>query len=601
TIVTGTAATGAQEHVYLETQGALAMPSGTGVRIWSATQAPTAVQRMTAQVLGIPMHRVEVDTPRLGGAFGGKEDQATTWAVLAALAARRLRRPVKLVLRRSEDMRWTGKRHPYTADFKLGLDAQGKFVAYEAMIFQDAGCSADLSTSVLERTLFHATNSYFIPHVRVTAVCCRTNHVSNTAFRGFGGPQGVFIMEAAIARAAEKLGVEARELQRKNLLREGDSLPFGQAVRNARATLCWESLETKAGVEEMYRQARIFNATHRRHKKGVAMQPVCFGISFTNRILNQASALVHIYSDGSVGVSTGAVEMGQGVNAKLGQIAARTLGITPARVKLETTNTTRAANTSPTAASTGTDLNGHALQRACEDLLQLLRATAARRLGADDPARIAIAGEQVLLDGAKTDLAWPALIIGAYRDRIRLSAQAHYATPGLTFDPQTNRGDAFAYHVFGTAVVEVTVDGLRGTYTLDRVRLVHDAGRSLDERIDRGQIFGALCQGLGWMTLEEIRYAESGRMLTDTLTTYKVPDLFWMPRDLDVHLLDEAVPSPGPYQSKAIGEPPFLYGIGAFFALREALRAFRPGHSPALEAPMTPERALMFLAETPRA
>ena len=373
-IVSGTASTGAQEHVYLETQGALAVPSEGGMRIWSATQAPTAVQRVAAQVLGIPMHRVEVEAPRLGGAFGGKEDQATPWAVLAALAAGRLRRPVKLILRRSEDMRWTGKRHPYTADFKLGLDEQGRFLAYEAMIYQDAGCSADLSTSVLERTLFHATNSYFIPHARITAVSCRTHHASNTAFRGFGGPQGVFIIEAAIARAAEQLGVEPRALQRRNLLKEGDTLPFGQAVRDARAARCWDVLEARAGVEDLFQEARAFNRTHRRHKKGVAVQPVCFGISFTNRFLNQASALVHIYSDGSVGVSTGAVEMGQGVNAKLGLIAARALGIAPARVKLETTNTTRAANTSPTAASTGTDLNGHALRRACEDLLDRLRA-----------------------------------------------------------------------------------------------------------------------------------------------------------------------------------------------------------------------------------
>jgi len=594
-IVEGTAETGGQEHLYLEPQSALAVPSAEGLKIESATQAPTNVQRIVARVLGLPMNRVEVDVPRLGGGFGGKEDQATPWAALAALAAWRLRRPVKLVLRRGEDMRWTGKRHPYTADFRLGLAADGAFLAYEARLYQDAGATADLSTSVLERSLFHATNSYFIPNVRVTAASCRTHRAPNTAFRGFGAPQAVFVMEAAIARAAEAIGVEPRALQRRNLLRNGDAFPYGQAVRGARAAACWEALETRCDADRIYAEARAFNAAHRRHKKGIAIQPVCFGISFTNRFLNQAVATVHAYSDGSVGVSTGAVEMGQGVNAKLAIIAARALGIAPDRVRIESTNTTRAANTAPTAASSGADLNGHALRLACEELRATLRRAAAQRLGVADPARVEIEDGAVRLDGAPAGLGWEELTGWAWRQRIPLSAHAHYATPGLTFDPKTERGEAFAYHVFGAAVVEATVDGLRGTYTIDRVRLVHDAGRPLDERIDRGQVEGALCQGLGWMALEELRHAPDGRLLTDTLTTYKIPDLHWMPCEVAVHWLGEDGAAPGPYRSKAIGEPPFLYGIGAFFALREALRALRPDRAPPLSAPMTPERVLTHL------
>ncbi|MDZ4198847.1 MAG: molybdopterin cofactor-binding domain-containing protein, partial [Kiritimatiellia bacterium] len=545
--------------------------------------------------LGLPMNAVEVDTPRLGGGFGGKEDQATPWAALAALAAWRLKRPVKLVLRRGEDMRWTGKRHPYVADFKLGLAEDGAFLAYEAMLYQDAGATADLSTSVLERSLFHATNSYFIPHARITAASCRTNHVPNTAFRGFGGPQAVFILEAAIARAAETLGVEAHVLQKRNLLREGDLFPYGQRAKRALAIRCWEALDARSNLDRRVEAVRAFNATHRRWKKGVAVQPVCFGISFTNRFLNQASALTHIYSDGSVGVSTGAVEMGQGVNAKLAQIAARALGIFPNRVRIESANTTRAANTSPTAASSGADLNGHALRLACEDLRAGLLRAAAEKLETGSGRRLTIEAEEILLDGHPAGLTWNELVGWAWRRRVRLSAQAHYATPGLTFDPVTHQGDAFAYHVYGTAVIEVTVDGLLGTYRLDRIGIVHDAGKPIDERIDRGQLEGGLCQGLGWMTLEELRHAPDGRLLTDNLTTYKIPDLPWMPRDIDAQFLDAAEPAPGPFHSKAIGEPPFLYGIGAFFALRDALRALRPGSSPPLIAPMTPERALMFL------
>jgi len=595
-IVAGRADSGGQEHVYLETQSALAIPAEHGgLRVFSATQAPTATQRVTAWVLGLPMHAVEVDTPRLGGAFGGKEDQATAWAALAALAAYRLHRPVKLVLRRQEDMRFTGKRHPYSSDFKLGLRRDGTFLAYEVRFHQNAGATADLSTAILERTLFHTTNAYFIPNVRATAFSCRTNLPPNTAFRGFGAPQAMFVMECAIAKAAEKLGVEPRVLQEKNLLRDGDVFPYGQEVRHGKARASWAEAEKAYDFDAWAARVREFNAVHAREKKGLAFMPICFGISFTTTFLNQASALVHVYTDGSVGVSTAAVEMGQGVNEKLRHVAARVFSLPLERVHVESTNTTRAANTSPTAASSGADLNGNALLLACGQVRERLLAVAAERLGIAS-GELRLADGAVRCGDADAGLTWEALVADAYLRRVSLSAQAHYATPGIHFDRGKEKGEPFAYHVWGTAGVEVTLDVVRGTYVIDAVRLVHDAGQSLEPRVDLGQIEGGLVQGLGWMTVEEVLHSPEGRLLTDTLTTYKVPDLYFAPRVIETRLLEDPANPRGPFNSKAIGEPPFLYGVGVYFALLEAMRAARPGLVCELVSPLTPERVLMTLA-----
>ena len=595
-VVEGRVESGAQEHVYLETQGALAdLREDCGVRIISATQAPSNVQRIVARVLGLPMHRIEVEAPRLGGAFGGKEDQATVWAALAALAAFRLRRPVKIVLRRGEDLRWTGKRHPYSSDYRLGLSADGRMLAYEVVFHQNSGAAADLSTAILERTLFHATSSYYIPNVRATGYCCRTNLPPNTAFRGFGAPQAAFVMECALRHAARTLGVDAAELQRKNLLKEGDAFPFGMTARRCLARRCWETLERHGDLSRRQEEVARFNAAHPLEKKGLAVMPVCFGISFTTTFLNQASALVHIYLDGSVGVSTAAVEMGQGVNTKIRCVAARVLGIDPAAVRIEATSTLRAANASPTAASSGADLNGHAVRLACEALRGRLLTAAAARLGLATANRLEIHDGRVFAEGRDAGLAWRELIDGCYRQRISLSAQAHYATPDIHFDRHTEKGEPFAYHAYGAALIEATVDILRGTGRIDAVRLVHDAGQSLHPLIDRGQIEGGLAQGIGWMTVEEILHSPEGRLLTDTLTTYKLPDLLSAPAEVDIRFLEDSPNPAGPFHSKAIGEPPFLYGIGAFFALQEAMRAYRPDLPPVFVAPLTSERIFMTL------
>jgi len=596
-VVSGRADSGAQEHVYLETQSALALPvENAGLRVLSATQSPTAVQRAIARVLGWPMHRIEVDVRRLGGGFGGKEDQATAWAVLAALGAWKLNRPVRLVLRRQEDMRWTGKRHPYTSDFKIGLAADGRILAYEVFFHQNAGAVADLSTAVLERTLFHATNAYCIPNVRATAASCRTNLPPNTAFRGFGGPQAMFVLEAAIDRAARALGMAPAAVQAKNLLESGDLLPYGMRLGTPTLRRCWDEACERHHLDAMRQRVAAFNASHRLEKKGLAMMPVCFGISFTTRFLNQAGALVHIYGDGSVSVSTGVVEMGQGTHTKLRQVAATTLSIDPDRVRIESTSTARVANTSPTAASTGPDLNGNATRLACLGLLERLHGVAAGLLNAAGRDGIEIRHERVWLAGRETALTWAALVAAAYRDRVNLSAQAHYASPGLGFGTSGRRGEPFLHDAGAVANVEATIDCLRGTGRIDGVHVVHDAGHSLDPVVDRGQVEGGVMQGIGWMTLEEILYDADGRLRTDTLTTYKVPDLYCTPAAMTVHLLADSTGPAGVLGAKTVGEPPFMYGIGAYFALRDALRAARPGFEPAeVVAPLTAERLFTAL------
>ena len=594
-VVEGVAETGGQEHLYIETQGAYAFPTEMGgVRIISSTQGPTAVQRHTAHVLGLGMHQVEVDVTRLGGGFGGKEDQATPWGALAALGAFITKKPVKLVLDRLADMRMTGKRHPYSSDFKIGLDEQLKIVAYEVTFYQNAGAAADLSPAVLERTLFHATNAYFIPNVTATAYSCRTNLPPNTAFRGFGGPQGMFVMEAAIAKAAEALGVAASDIQRKNLLRENDLFPYRQPAEMCHAEEAWDTAARVYDLPALRAEVEQFNQHSKLVKKGFVVMPICFGISFTKTPMNQARALVHIYSDGSVGISTGAVEMGQGVNTKIAQVAARTLGISLSRVKVETTNTTRVANTSPSAASATADLNGKATEMACAALRErLLRhACTAYTLNYEG---LEIRNEQVLAAGVPAETDWEKLVSSAFWQRVALTENAHYATPDLHFDATTNQGYPFAYHVYGTAFTTVTVDCLRGTYTIDAVRIAHDFGQSFNEVIDRGQIEGGAVQGIGWMTMEEISYNADGRLLSNSLNSYKIPDIYAAPTVLDVHFLDTPGHPKAILRSKAVGEPPLMYGIGTYFALRNAVRSFRPNYVLPFSAPMTPEKVLLGL------
>jgi xanthine dehydrogenase large subunit len=597
-IFEGVAETNGQEHLYIETQGAYSIPlENKCIRIYSSTQGPTAVQRHMAVVLGIPMHQLEVDVTRLGGGFGGKEDQATLWAILCALATYHLRRPVKYSLHRMEDMRMTGKRNPYTSDFKIGLDKGLKILAYEAVFHQNAGASADLSPAVLERTLFHCTNAYFVPNVTATAYSCRTNLPSNTAFRGFGGPQGMFVIEAAIAKAAEELGTTAGEIQKRNLLQTGDEFPYGQkAVSEAKE--CWSKAEEIYSIEEIKKEVDDFNAVNKLVKKGISFMPICFGISFTKTLMNQARALVHVYTDGSVGMSTGAVEMGQGVNTKMLQVAATVFSIDPAKVTVHTTNTFRIANTSPSAASATADLNGKAVEMACNEILKRLKPVAAE-ITQSSVEKIQIRNGFIWNDGKQTDTTWEQVVLTAYIKRISLSEHAHYATPDLVYDQTIEKGHPFAYHVYGTAITVVTVDCLRGIYEFDAVKIVHDFGTTMNPIIDKGQIEGGLVQGIGWMTMEEIVYDKEGRLRSNALSTYKVPDIYSVPKEIAIHFLETEKDNSAIFRSKAVGEPPLMYGIGTFFALRNAIKAFNLTANPPFSAPMTPEKVLLSLYSKP--
>lgn len=595
-VVEGSCDIGGQEHVYLETQRARALPlEGDCLKIESSTQSPYATQKTVARLLDVPHHCIEVDVKRLGGGFGGKEDQASPWAGLAALGARHTRRPVELVLRRDEDLRMTGKRHPYQADFKLGLAADGKIVAYEARFFQNSGAATDLSTPVLDRTLFHSTNSYFIPHLRVWGVCCRTHLPPNTAFRGFGGPQGMFVIEAAIDKGAKALGMARDDVQRRNLLRDGDVFPYGQEVLESRAERTWDEGVELYDLAAMEQRVETHNAEHRATKKGYSLMPICFGISFTATHLNQAGALVHVYTDGSVSVSTGGVEMGQGISTNVATVVARTLGIDGSRVKVETTNTTRIANMSASAASSTSLLNGNAALLACQAILDRLKELAAERLELPSAEGLTLVDEQLLVDGEASEWTWQKLVQEAYLSRVALSAHEHFATPNIWFDAAKGKGRPFAYHVFGTALTEVTVDILRGTYTIDRVKILHDLGRPLNPTVDLGQVEGGLAQGLGWMTLEDLRYGSDGRLMSHALATYKVPDVYFMPEDLEVQFLENAGNPLGPFHNKAVGEPPLMYGIGVYFALRQAIEAHRGEVDLPYAAPLTPERVMLQL------
>ncbi|HPD95174.1 MAG TPA: molybdopterin-dependent oxidoreductase [Tenuifilaceae bacterium] len=596
-IVEGSVEIGGQEHMYIETQGAYAYPIENGyIKVHSSTQGPTAVQKTIARVLGLPMHQIEVDVVRLGGAFGGKEDQASGFAAMAALASYLLNKPVKLTLPRHDDMRMTGKRHPYSGDFKIGLSTDLKILAFETDLYQNGGAASDLSPAILERTLFHSTGSYYIPNTRVTVYSCKTNLPPNTAFRGFGAPQGMFVIESAIAKAAETIGVKVIDIQQKNLLAENDEFQYGQKAENANAQECFQLVKEKFNIESITKEINLFNQNNRYTKKGYAVMPLCFGISFTNTSMNQARALVHIYQDGSVSVSTAAIEMGQGVNTKLAQVASMVLGIDTNKVKIHSTNTSRVANTSPTAASSGADLNGNALRIAANALLNRLKEVAAGMLKCNAKS-ISINNEEVLQNGKPSGISWKKLVLTAHLQRVCLSENGHYATPVIYFDKTKEKGHPFAYHVYGTGIITTTVDCIRGTYKIDDVLIVHDFGKSINLTIDQGQIEGAVVQGIGWTTMEELAFDKNGRLLSNSLSTYKVPDIHFAPNTIKCIPLETEGHELAVMRSKAIGEPPFMYGIAAYFAIQNAIKAYNPNHKLKFDTPITPEKVLLQLYE----
>lgn len=595
-IFEGKADINGQEHLYIETQGAYAQPvEGGKIKVYSSTQGPTAVQRAVAKVTGMEMHSIEVDVTRIGGGFGGKEDQANAWAALCALGTHITGRPVKYSLSREEDIYMTGKRHPYSADFKIGFDNKLKILAYEVTFFQNAGAAADLSPAVLERTLFHCTNAYFIPNVIAIAHCCKTNLPPNTAFRGFGGPQGMFVIECAITVAANKLKCKASDIQKANLITTGDVFPYGQ-LAESEAETSWQQFEDRFDLKKMQQDVDQFNKENTHLKKGLAVQPICFGISFTKTLMNQARSLVHIYTDGSVGITTGAVEMGQGVNTKIAQVAAHIFSLPIDKIRIYSTNTTRIANTSPSAASATADLNGKATLMACEAIKERLKKVVISIADTKEQnSDIEIRDGLVFLDSLETKITWQELISKAFEQRVSLSEHAHYATPDVHFDWSKGKGHPFSYHVYGTSVTQVTVDCIRGNYEIDFVKVVHDYGQSMNPMIDLGQIEGGIVQGIGWMTCEDVFYDEKGKLRSNALSTYKIPDIYAAPKEIDIIPLITDKENLALLQSKAVGEPPLMYGLGTYFAIENAIQSFNPAVPCRMNAPYTPEKVLLAL------
>ncbi|MFF4172490.1 xanthine dehydrogenase molybdopterin binding subunit [Streptomyces sp. NPDC001744] len=598
-----------QEHFYLETHCALAHIDENGqVFVQSSSQHPSETQEIVAHVLGLPSHEVTVQCLRMGGGFGGKEMQPHGFAAVAALGARLTGRPVRLRLNRTQDLTMSGKRHGFHASWRIGFDADGHIQALDATLTADGGWSLDLSEPVLARALCHIDNTYWIPHARVAGRVARTHKVSNTAFRGFGGPQGMLVVEDILGRCAPRLGLDPMELRERNFYRpgRGQTTPYGQPVTQAeRISAVWEQVKENAGVADRRREIAAFNAAHPHTKRALAVTGIKFGISFNLTAFNQGGALVLIYKDGSVLINHGGTEMGQGLHTKMIQVAATTLGIPLHKVRLAPTRTDKVPNTSATAASSGTDLNGGAIKNACEQLRERLLRVAATQLGAHASDVRIVEGVARAL-GGDTELAWDDLVRTAYFQRVQLSAAGYYRTEGLHWDAKTFRGSPFKYFSHGAAAAEVEVDGFTGAYRVRRVDIVHDVGDSLSPMIDIGQVEGGFVQGAGWLTLEDMRWdtgdgPHRGRLLTQAASTYKLPSFSEMPEEFHVTLLENATEEGAVYGSKAVGEPPLMLAFSVREALRQAAAAFGPpGTGVELASPATPEAVYWAIREARR-
>jgi xanthine dehydrogenase large subunit len=591
----GEAHNGGQDHFYLETQATLAVPSEGALHLYCSTQHPSEVQATVAHVLGIGRNQVVVEVPRMGGGFGGKETQAAPFAALASLAALKLKRPVKVWLNRDQDMAQTGKRHPFWSKYEAGFDAEGHLVALKVEMYSDGGFSNDLSRSILDRGLFHLDNAYFIPALRFVGQPCRTNLPSNTAFRGFGGPQGMVVVEEVLNRAAEVLGLDGAEIRARNYYGEAprNRTPYDQLipVEENRSARIHAELLASSDYEKRRRDIAAFNAQSPNLKRGLGFMPVKFGISFTASFLNQAGAFALIYADGSLQLNHGGTEMGQGLHTKMITIVSHVLGIGPERIRAMNTATDKVPNTSATAASSGADLNGMAVQIACETLRERLRPVAAGLLQASNPDEIVFARGRVA--AGERSVAFAEVAQAAYMSQVQLSATGYYRTPDIAYDKEKGRGKPFHYFAYGAALTEVEVSGLTGEHRVTRVDVLHDVGASLVPSIDRGQVEGAYIQGLGWLTCEEVLFNPKGVLLTHSPDTYKVPALGEAPEDFRVALLQRAPQHNTIHGSKAVGEPPLMLAIGVIAALRDAIRGFNPDRHADLKVPCTPESVLM--------
>ncbi|HZJ14616.1 MAG TPA: xanthine dehydrogenase molybdopterin binding subunit, partial [Chthoniobacteraceae bacterium] len=594
---TGEFAMGGQEHFYLETHAAWAEIDAEGnVFVCSSTQHPSEIQTIVAEVLGLPRNRVVVQSPRMGGGFGGKETQGNTWAALVALAALKTGRPVRVQLDRDLDMQLTGKRHPFYANFEVGHDDEGRLTALKCDLISNGGWSLDLSMPVTDRALFHLDNAYYIPAVEVSGRVARTHLTSQTAFRGFGGPQGMLVIEEILDRIAHRLGLPPHVVRERNLYHgsgETNTTHYGQEIGDNRLQTIWHQLKASADFDARRAGIDDWNAAHPRTKRGLAITPVKFGISFTFTAYNQAGALVLIYRDGTVQVNHGGTEMGQGLHTKILGIVMRELGLPAERIRLMPTTTDKIPNTSATAASSGSDLNGAAVCNACVELRTRLMPIAAEMLGAKGD--IEWRDGRAWLGGKSCGFA--EVVERAWGQRINLSAAGYYATPDIHWDRASGRGRPFYYFACGAAVSEVEVDGYTGMSKVLRVDILHDVGDSLNPGVDRGQIEGGFVQGLGWLTREDLRWDAEGRLLTHSASTYQIPAFSDAPADFRVTLFPNAAQTGVIHGSKAVGEPPLMLAISVREAIREAVAAFSDAPSEvALASPATGEAVFMAIA-----
>ncbi len=598
--LTGVFDVSGQEQFYLEGQISYAIPvDGDGMKVYCSTQHPSEMQHLVAHALKLSAHHVQVECRRMGGGFGGKESQSAPFACIAAVAAQKLRRPVKLRLDRDDDFMITGRRHCFHYEYEVGYDDEGRVLGAEVTMVSRAGHSADLSGPVMTRALCHFDNAYWLPDVAMHGYSGKTNTQSNTAFRGFGGPQGAIAIENIVDSIARTLGRDPLDVRKVNFYGQGQATPYLQPVTDNVIHELVGELEARSAYRARREAVTAYNATSPVLKRGLALTPVKFGISFNVKHFNQAGALVHVYYDGSILVNHGGTEMGQGLNTKVAQVVAHELGVGFARVRATATDTQKVANTSATAASTGSDLNGKAAQDAARQIRERLAANAAAHHGGDASA-VRFANDFVEVGGKR--LPFSAVVAQAYLDRVQLWSDGFYATPGLHWDRDKLQGRPFYYFAYGAAVSEVVVDTLTGEWKLLRADVLHDVGKSLNPAVDIGQVEGAFIQGMGWLTMEElVWHPVTGKLTTHAPSTYKIPTANDCPPVFDVRLFENANVEDSIHRSKAVGEPPLLLPFSVFYAIRDAVSAVG-GHrvDPPLAAPATSESILKALTAVRR-
>lgn len=605
----------AQEHFYLESQAAIAYPVDSDeINILSSSQNPTELQHVVAKCLGLQLRQVTSKVKRMGGAFGGKETQSIPFAVMAAFVAFTLKRPARIVLSKADDMIVTGKRHPFKGFYRVGFNEEGVVLGLETKLYADGGAYTDISPSVVQRAILHSDNAYFIKNWSISGVACRTNHHPHTAFRGFGAPQGIAMIEQILDDIAYHLGIDPLSVRERNLygVDRNNIAPYGQEIRENTLPEIVEKLKDSSQYKQRREAIEAFNRESKSSIKGIALTPVKFGISFTARFLNQANALVNLFSDASVQISTGATEMGQGVNTKIAQVVAETLGVDASMCKVMITSTEKNHNTSPTAASSGSDLNAMAANLAALKIKNRLLNLAAQLFldeGHDvhfeysvsktiDTSHILIEDAVVINTNTNQKMALVELLEIAYKNRVSMGDYAFYKTSNLSFDVKKGEGKPFAYYTNCAAVSEVTIDRFTGKTSVDRVEILMDLGRSINEDLDRGQIAGAFVQCMGWVTNENIVYSDKGDLLSNSPTTYKIPNIQDIPSDFVIDFFDNPYEVDNIRGSKAVGEPPLILGLSVLFAIRHALAS--KGFGGGIKIPATAENILMKLESQKR-